>query len=297
MKSKRTSREAIAGFLFTSPVILGILLFTAWPILQSLYYSFTKFNIIKNPEWIGGANYQRLISDPEFWHSLKITAIFTIVSVPAGLLVGFLLAALLNRALPGIGILRTIFYLPVIMPVVATGILWKQFYSPQFGFANQLLETLGLPPYTWFSRPESVMPSLILMGLWQAGGSMIIWLAGFQGIPTHLYEAAIVDGASRMRRFWNITIPMITPVIFFNLIMGLIGSFQVFGQVMVTTAGGPLNASNFLMVMIYKKAFGTLEMGYASALAWVLFGIVLLLTAFIFRTSRSWVHYEGESRS
>lgn len=296
MKSKRNKREVIAGFLFTSPVTVGILLFTAWPLIQSLYYSFTKFNILKPPQWVGTGNYERLLSDPEFWHSLKITAVYTIISVPAGLIVGFFLAALLNRSTRGIGVFRTLFYLPVIMPVVATGILWKQLYSPHYGFANQLLESVGLPPYTWFSKPESVLPSLILMGLWQAGGSMIIWLAGFQGIPAHLYEAAIVDGASRIRRFWNITIPMITPVIFFNLIMGLIGSFQVFGQVMVTTAGGPLNASNFLMVMIYKKAFGSLEMGYASSLAWVLFLIVLLLTLFIFRTSRSWVHYEGESK-
>lgn len=296
MRSKKSVREAIAGYLFTSPVTLGILLFTAWPVAQSLYYSFTKFNIIKRPQWIGGDNYAKLAADPEFWHSLKITAIYTGISVPASLLVGFLLALLLNRSLPGIGLFRTIFYLPVVVPVVASGMLWKQLYSPTYGFANRLLEAVGLPPYTWFSQPDSVMPSIIIMGLWQAGGSMIIWLAGFQGIPVHLYEAAIVDGASKLRRFWSITIPMITPVIFFNLIMGFIGSFQVFGQVMATTAGGPLNASNFLMVMIYKEAFRTLNMGYASALAWVLFVIVLLLTAFIFRTSRSWVHYEGGAK-
>ncbi|MBB6670001.1 carbohydrate ABC transporter permease [Cohnella nanjingensis] len=296
MKSRKAVREAIAGYLFTSPVTLGILLFTAWPVAQSLYYSFTKFNIIKKPQWVGGDNYAKLTGDAEFWHSLKITAIFTGVSVPASLLVGFLMALLLNRSLRGIGLFRTIFYLPVVVPVVASGMLWKQLYSPTYGFANRLLEAVGLPPYTWFSQPESVLPSIIIMGLWQAGGSMIIWLAGFQGIPVHLYEAAIVDGASRMRRFWSITIPMITPVIFFNLIMGFIGSFQVFGQVMATTAGGPLNASNFLMVMIYKEAFRTLNMGYASALAWVLFVIVLLLTAFIFRTSRSWVHYEGGAK-
>ncbi|THF80294.1 carbohydrate ABC transporter permease [Cohnella fermenti] len=296
MKSRKSVREAIAGYLFTSPVTIGILLFTAWPVLQSLYYSFTKFNIIKSPVWIGTDNYEKMAHDPEFWQSLRITAVYTGISVPASLLIGFLLALLLHRQLPGIGLFRTIFYLPVVVPVVALGILWKQLYSPTFGFANELLKMFGLPPYTWFSQPESVIPSLIIMGLWQAGGSMIIWLAGFQGIPAHLYEAAIVDGASRFRRFWNITIPMISPVIFFNLIMGFIGSFQVFGQVMATTAGGPLNASNFLMVMIYKKAFRTLDMGYASALGWVLFVIVLLLTAFIFRSSRSWVHYEGEVR-
>ncbi|MFD0710786.1 carbohydrate ABC transporter permease [Paenibacillus sp. GCM10027626] len=290
----RDRREALDGFLFISPVVLGILLFTAWPVLQSFYNSFTKFNVLSPAVWVGLDNYRDMLGDEDFWHSLSITAIYTVFSVPLGLIGGFLLALLLKREVKGVGLFRTVFYLPVVVPVVAAGILWKQLFSPTFGFANELLQWIGLEPYSWFSRPESVMPSLIIMGLWQCGGAMIIWLAGFNGVPAHLYEAAIVDGASPFRRFWQITIPMVTPVIFFNLVMGLIGALQVFGQVMVTTAGGPLNASNFFMLLIYNKAFASLQMGYASALAWILFAIILVLTVLVFKTSKSWVYYEGD---
>jgi len=290
----RKKIEMVEGFLFISPVVLGLLLFWVWPILQSFYYSFTTYNILKPAEWIGLDNYNKLFQDPVFWNSLKITLIYTALAVPFGLTVGFFLALLLKRRVPGSAMFRTIYYLPVVVPIVAQGVLWKQIYSPEVGLANQVLKWLGLQPSPWFSDPDTVMTSLILMSLWQAGASMIIWIAGLEGVPDHLYEAAIVDGASPIRRFWSVTVPLVTPVIFFNLVMGMIGALQVFGQVLVTTDGGPLEASNFMMVLIFKEAFGRLNMGYASALSWVLFVIVLLFTLFLFRTSRSWVHYEGE---
>lgn len=293
---KRHKIEAIEGYLFVSPVIIGLLVFAIWPICQSLFYSFTEFSVIKSPVWKGLSNYQRLFSNPDFWNSFKLTAEYTIITVPLGLIAGFLLAVLLSSKIPGVNLFRTIYYLPVVVPVVALAIIWKQIYSPDFGLANMLLGLLGLPPYSWFSRPESVMISLILMGLWQCGASMIIWLAGLQSVPNDLHEAAIIDGAPRFKRFLYITIPMVTPVIFFNLIMGLISAFQVFGQVLVATNGGPLRASNFLMVEIYYRAFQTMEMGYASAIAWVLFVVIIILTIITFRTSREWVFYEGEVR-
>ncbi|OUS72151.1 hypothetical protein B1748_25170 [Paenibacillus sp. MY03] len=299
IKSNSYSRkriETVEGYLFVSPVVLGILIFMLWPIIQSFYYSFTRYSVIKSPEWIGIENYSQLMQNSLFWHSLKITFIYTFLSVPFGLIAGFFLALLLKRTVLGIQWFRAIFYLPVVVPVVALGVLWKQIYSPDAGLANQLLGWLGLSPYPWFSNPDTVMTSLIVMSLWQAGGAMIIWIAGLEGVPAHLYEAAIVDGASPIRRFWHITIPMVTPVIFFNLVMGVISALQVFGQVAVTTGGGPLNASNFLMVMIYSEAFGRLNMGYASAISWILFLLISICTAIIFRSSRSWVHYEGGAR-
>ncbi|MBP1991742.1 carbohydrate ABC transporter permease [Paenibacillus eucommiae] len=290
----RNRVEALEGFLFISPVVLGLLIFWAWPILQSFYYSFTTYSILKPAEWIGWANFKTLFNDPVFWNSLKITLIYTVLAVPCGLIVGFFLALLLKRQVPGGRWFRTLFYLPVVVPIVAQGVLWKHMYSPEVGLANQILKGIGLQPYPWFSDPDTVMTSLIIMSLWQAGGSMIIWIAGLEGVPEHLYEAAIVDGASPLRRFWSVTIPLVTPVIFFNLIIGMIGALQVFGQVLVTTGGGPLDSSKFLMVLIYEEAFGKLNMGYASAVSWVLFLIVLMFTLIIFRSSRLWVHYEGE---
>lgn len=289
-------REAVGGYLFISPVVIGILLFTGWPILQSLYYSLTEFNVLKPPVWVGLKNYKMLFADPDFWNSLRLTVIYTLASVPLGLTAGFFLALLLKRNVAGVRYYRTLYYLPVVVPVVALGVLWKQLYSPGYGIANEILQWFGLEPYSWFSRPESVMPSLILMGLWQVGAAMIIWIAGLEGVPPHLYESAIVDGASPLQRFWNITIPMVSPIIFYNLVIGVIGALQIFGQVVVTTNGGPVKASNFLMVEIYRRAFGTFEMGYASALSWVLFVMIMCLTVIVFRTSRHWVYYEGEVR-
>lgn len=288
--------EVFEGFLFISPVVLGILIFTLWPVMQSLYFSFTEYNVLKPAKWVGLSNYERMFNEPKFWNSLKVTFIYSIFAVPLGLIIGFFLALLLKRNVPGVRWFRTIYYLPVVVPVVALGVLWKQLYSPPVGLANQILNFFGFPSYTWFSHPDSVMLSLILMSLWQAGAAMIIWLAGLESVPETLYEAATVDGASPLRRFWHITLPLVTPVIFFNLIIGIIGALQVFGQVLVTTGGGPLDASNFLVVYIYNRAFNALQMGYASALAWVLFAIVLVFTVFVFRTSKSWVHYEGEAK-
>ncbi len=265
------------------------------PMLLSLYYSFTSYDILSPPKWTGLENFRTLFADDTFWISLRVTFRYALISVPLGLILSGLLSILLLRPLRGISIYRAIFYIPVVVPPVATAILFADLYSVRYGVANFLLRSLGLPEYTWVSRPETALNALIVMSLWGIGASTIIWLAGLQSIPGSLYDAAKVDGASPLRRFWHVTVPMLTPVIFFNLVIGVITSLQTFIQVFVLTAGGPANSTLFIVLKIYQEGFQNFQMGYASAIAWVFFVIILLLTVLIFRTS-GWVYYEGETR-
>jgi multiple sugar transport system permease protein len=293
----RTRREALDGYVFMSPAILGLLFFTLGPILASVYFSFTEYDILDSPKWIGLDNYKALLHDPLFWQSLKVTMIYSVVSVPLGLIISLFLALLLNRNIRGIFIFRTIFYLPAVMSGVAVALLWKWIFNPDFGLMNWALGLIGIEGPKWFIDEQWALPPIIIMSLWGVGGSMLVYLAGLQGIPTDLYEAAEIDGANRWKQLLHVTIPMLSPVIFFNLITGIIGALQVFTEGFIITAGGPNNATLFSVLYLYRNAFNYLQMGYASALAWVLFIIILILTLIVFKSSSMWVFYEGNRRS
>lgn len=291
-------REAAAGYLFVSPWIMGFLLLTLGPMIVSLYFSFTRYNIVDPPQWIGTANYVRLFNDPLFWQSLGVTLKFAVMALPSGLVLGFILALLLNQKIPGVNLWRTLYFLPSVLSGVAVTLLWVLLFNPQLGVVNQLLGQIGIKGPGWLNDPNWAVPSLVIMGLWGVGQNMIIYLAGLQGVPQDLYDAAKVDGANNIHRFRYVTLPMMTPVLFYNLILGLIGTFSYFTQVYVATGGegGPARSTLFYNLYLYQNAFKYNEMGYASAMAWVLFIVVLALTALIFRSSSVWVYYEGELR-
>lgn len=291
-------RESAAGYLFVSPWIIGFVLLTLGPMIASLYFSFTQYNIVDPPKWIGTANYTRLLNDPLFWQSLKVTLYFAVLALPSGLVVGFMLAVLLNQKIPGVNLWRTLYFLPSVLSGVAVTLLWVILFNPQIGAVNLLLEKVGLKGPGWLNDPDWAIPALVIMSLWGVGQNMIIYLAGLQGVPVDLYDAAKVDGANTWQRFRAITIPMMTPVLFYNLILGLIATFSYFTQVYVATrgAGGPARSTLFYNLYLYQAAFRFNEMGYASAMAWVLFVIILLLTGLIFKSSSLWVYYEGELR-
>ena len=281
--NKKKLLSNIEGYLFISPWLLGVLIFTVGPIIASLYLSLTNYDIINPPSFIGFSNFKVLFfEDPLFWQALKVTTLYTLGSVPLQLIFGFLIALLMNQKLKGMSVFRTIYYLPAVVSGVAVSVLWKWIFMPDVGIINILLSKIGINGPRWLGDPAWVLPALIIMSLWGVGGGMVIYLAGLQGIPTELYEAAELDGAGKWAKFRAVTIPMMSPVIFFNLIMGVIGSFQTFTQAYIMTSGG-----------LYQRAFQELRMGYASALAWVLFLIILVCTVIIFKTSASWVYYEG----
>lgn len=289
-------REAAWAYFFISPWIVGFILFTIGPMLASLYYSFTKYNIISPPQWTGLANFRDLLRDPLFWKSLQVTVYYAGLALPLGLLVGFFLAVLLNQKIPGVNVWRTIYYLPSVIAGVAVALLWIRIFNPKIGILNPFLAKFGIQGPGWLNDPKWAMPALVIMSLWGVGGGMIIYLAGLQGVPTTLYEAAKVDGASLWQRFWHVTLPMVTPVIFYNLVMGMIGAFQYFTVVYVATggSGSPARATLFYNLYLYQNAFKYFEMGYASTMAWILFLIVMALTILVFRSSAVWVYYEGE---
>lgn len=296
MQKKRRTQRDLYGWLFAMPAILGLLIFTLGPMLYSLYMSFTDYTGSNSPTFTGLDNYRRMFSgeDPYFYKSLAVTFYFVILSVPTGIIYSFLLAILLNQNVKGKSIFRTIFYLPSIVPIIAISFIWLWLLNPDLGLANELLRSVGLPGSQWIFGEKSVVPSLALMNLWTTGGTMIIFLAGLQDIPRSLYEAIEMDGGSRLAKLRHITIPMMTPTIFFNLIMGIINGFQVFSQAYVMTNGGPNNASLFYVFYLYREAFQFSRMGSASAIAWVLFAIIMVLTYVVFRTSNKWVYYEGD---
>lgn len=288
-----SKRQAITGYLFISPWFLGLLLFTLFPILAVFYLSFTRYGVFDPPKWVGLSNYVRIFTDDRFFNiSLGNTLYYVLVRVPVGIIAAFLLALGLNSSVRGVTIFRTLFYVPSIVPQVAGVLLFVWLFRPQTGLVNFALHLLGIQGPNWLGRPEWAKPAIIIMSMWGIGGSMIIYLAGLQAIPEQQYEAAEIDGANIWQRFWAVTVPMMTPTIFFNLIMGIIGTFQVFATAYVATQGGPMNATLFYMLYLYRTGFQDFKMGYASALAWILFLLVLALTLVIFRSSASWVYYE-----
>jgi multiple sugar transport system permease protein len=275
--------------------MIGALVFTVGPIIASFYLGLTQFEVVKPPVFVGLDNYVKLVQDKLFWQSLKVTSTYTFASVTLGLALSFLVALLLNQDIKAVGLLRTLYYVPNLVPAVASSMLWVWIFNPQFGLLNSLLKILfDIKGPLWLGHTKWALPSLILMSLWGVGGPMLIYLAGLQDIPTELYEAAQIDGANGWQQFFFITIPHMTSIILFNLIMGLIGSFQVFTQGYLMTGGGPRYATLFYVLYLYLNAFRWFKMGYASAMAWVLLLIILILTLLIFRSSALWVYYEGE---
>ena len=265
--------------------------------VASLVISFTEWSVVSKPKFIGFANFNSMFTqDPLFWKSLYVTAYYTFLSVPAVIVSAFLIATLLNQEVKGLAIFRTIFYLPSVVPAVANAVLWLWLFNPDFGLLNTVLGSLGIGKSLWIYDEASVLPSLVLMSVWGMGNTMIIFLAGLQGVPRQLYEAAEIDGANFLQRWAHITLPMVSSVIFFNLVMGLIGTFQVFSQAYVMTDGGPNNSSLFMVYYLFRNAFQYGRMGYASAIAWMIFLIVLAFTLVIFKSSPAWVYYEGERR-
>lgn len=286
-------RQWIGGLVCAMPWILGFLIFGGGPMLFSLLISFADYDILSAPRLVGFDNYARLVDDRLFWTSLSNT-LYMVIAVPLGLVASLGIALLLNQQIKAMPMWRTFFYLPAIVPLVAASVLWIWIFNPQGGLINGALEIIGIQGPRWLQDAAWSKPALILMGLWGAGGGMIIWLAGLKSIPTSLYEAAEVDGASAIQQFFHITIPQLTPYIFFNLIMGLIGTFQIFAQAFIMTQGGPVNSTTFYVYYLFNQAFRYGNMGYASAMAWVLFVIVLGITIFQIKLSKRWVHYESE---
>jgi multiple sugar transport system permease protein len=285
-------RRTVIGYIFISPFILGFILWFLIPAAVALWLTVHDWNLISPPKYVGAKHLTTMWEDERFWQSLQVTTTYTLVSVPVGLVLGFGLALLLNTKVRGISFFRTAYYLPSIVPAVANAVLWAWIFNTEFGLANAALRFLGLPKIAWLQRPEWALPALILVALWGFGSGMVIYLAGLQGIPDVFYEAAEIDGAGRFAKLRHITIPLVSPVIFFNLIIGIIASFQVFTIARLVTNGGPQNATLVFVLYMYQNAFQNLKMGYAAALAWVLFAIVVVLTLFVFKYVGSRVHYE-----
>ncbi len=291
VRGKLYWRRTLEGYLFISPWIIGFAVFTAGALLGSFGISLTEWSIIGDRYWVGAGNYVKLVQDQFFWKSLQVTFLY-LLNVPMNLVLGLLLALLLNQKILGLGVFRTVFFLPSVTAGVAVSLLWLWIFNPRFGVINVLLAKIGIQGPMWLGSETWAMPALIIMSVWGVGGSMLIYLAALQGIPTALYEAATIDGASHLRKFVYITIPMISPVLLLNLIIGVIGSFQVFTQAFIMTRGGPNYATLFYVLYLYQHAFQWYNMGYASALAWILFVVILVCTFLILKMSRDWVYYE-----
>lgn len=291
--SRLINNENFVGYLFVAPLILGLIVFTYGPVLAAFVLSFTKGDYISTPKWIGLDNYANLLDDKLFWKSMQNTLYYVAGVVPAGMALSLLLALAMNQKLRGIIFFRSIFFLPTISSSVAISLMWLWIYNPEFGALNFLLDQVGIKGPAWLSSPEWAMPAVMIMAVWRGlGYNMLIYLAGLQGIPEIYYEAAEIDGAGSWAKFWNITLPLLSPTNFMLLILGLIGAFQVFEYTYVMTAGGPVYSTLTLVLHVYNNAFRNFQMGYASALAYVVFFILLILTMIQFWLQRRWVHYE-----
>jgi len=293
-------REAVAGYLFLLPWLIGLICFVAGPMLASAWLSFTKYDIVNPPKFIGLKNYTEVFTkDHLFWPSLGLTFKYAAIVVPISLIGSLLAAILLNQNLKGTTFYRTFFFLPHLTPAAASAVLWGWMFNPDVGPINYVIRSVtgAETGPGWFRSPDWAMTGLIIMAMWGAigGNTMLIFLAGLQGVPQELYEAAAIDGAGGLAKFWNVTIPLLTPTIFFNLVLGIIGALRVFTAAFVATRGGPAYATWFFALHIYNKAFEQTEMGYASALAWLFFFVMFFFTFIQFRSSRRWVYYAGEA--
>jgi multiple sugar transport system permease protein len=304
-------KEAVAGVMFVSPWLVGFLFLTAGPMFLSVVFSFCEYDVLHPARFIGLDNFMRMFgfhklaeggrivpNDPFFWKSLWNTFYITVFGVPLSMIIGLAIAMLLNAEIRGIAVYRTLYYLPSIVPIVATAILWLWLLNPQIGGVSIILREFNVASPNWWGDANWAKPALILMLLWASGSSMVIWLAGLKGIPNELYEAAEIDGSNAWHRFWKITIPMLTPYIFFNLIIGTIGYLQIFTQAFVVSeppTAGPVDSLLFYVYYLFNNAFSYFKMGYACALAWVLFVIIFILTMLQLKIAPRWVYYEAET--
>ena len=294
----RTRKEFFAlmkGLAFLSPWLVGFFVFTLIPISLSLYYSFCRYSLLQPPLFRGLENYRALGKDPIFWKVLGTTVIFASTSLPLGMVAALGIAMLLNSKIRGVTIYRTIVFLPSLVPTVASAMLWLWMFNAKLGLVNVALRAIGVSdPPGWLTDVRWALPALVIMSLYGVGNTVIIYLAGLQDVPRELYDAAAIDGASPIRKIWHVTLPCISPVIFFNLIMAIIGTLQVFAMPFILTGGGPARSTYFYTMYLYDSAFSYLKMGYASAMAWVQLLIVLALTGLAAWTSKHWVHYGGK---
>lgn len=290
-------REAISFYLFILPWTIGFLVFILGPIVASFVLSFTQYDIINSPRFVGLDNFGELVTDELFWHSLYNTLYIVVIAVPLGMIVSFAVALLLNQNVRYMAAYRTAYFMPSIVPAVASAALWLYLLQPQWGLINGALEFVGIPGPGWLASEIWSKPAIIMLMVWASGGTMIIYLAGLQDIPDSLYEAAEIDGANWGQKFRHVTLPLMTPTIFFTLVLGIIGTFQIFDVIFVLTdgMGGPLNSTLVYLIYLYRNGFNFFRMGYASAMAWILFMIILAITIVQFKTASRWVYYEGES--
>lgn len=294
-RTYKSIKRNLLAYSFISPWLIGFVCFMLGPMIASLYISFTHYDMMSAPKWVGAQNYVKIFtSDHLFWTSLKVTLLFVVVSVPLKLAFALFVAMLFKGNYRGVGLYRTIYYIPsIIGGSVAVAEMWKQLFGLH-GAINSLLSLFGIPGTNWIATPNTALWTLILLVVWQFGSPMLIFLAGLKQIPNEYYEAAAADGANQVQQFFKITLPLLTPIIFFNLVMQLIQGFMTFTQSFLVTSGGPLNKTFFYALYLYQRAFTDFQMGYASALAWILLIIVGLVTALVFRSSSSWVYYESE---
>ena len=291
--SRVVNSDAVAGYVLLLPTLIGLALFSLGPVVASALLSFSRWDGLTAPVWTGMENYRLLFTDPLFWTALRNTAYYTVGSVVPAIVLSLLLALAVNQKIKGVVFFRTLFFLPVVSPPVAIAILWGWLYNAQYGLINAALDRLSLPPVQWLAEPSTAMPSIIIMSIWSGlGYNMVLFLAGLQGIPQELYEAATIDGANRWALFRFVTVPLLSPTTFFNLVLSMIGAFQLFDYVYVLTQGGPMYSTLSIVLYIYQMAFQNFKMGYASALAYVLFVIIAVVTFVQFRLQRRWVHYE-----
>ena len=295
-KSKMNMKEKNqlkCGYFFIGPGIIGLICFSFGPMLFSLGISFTSWDVISAKEFVGLENYKNLFQDPLFFKSLKVTLYYTLLSVPLITCIPLLIAVLLNSKVKGISVFRAIFYVPSIVPIVASAAVWMYIYNPMYGLLNSILKALGMHSQNFIFSETGAVPSLAVMALWGAGNTVVIYLAGLQGVSRQLYEAAEIDGAGTLSRFMNITVPMMTPIIFYNFVMAIINSMQIFTQAYIMTDGGPANATLFYSLMVYRTAFKQSRMGYSAAMSWVFFVIIAVLTLIVFKSQKKWVVYEN----
>ncbi|GAB3945071.1 sugar ABC transporter permease [Kribbella albertanoniae] len=288
-------RDNLTAYLFLSPWLLGLFLITIGPMIASLYLAFTDYNLIQAPEWVGLENFTRMLSDERLHNSLRVTFTYVFVSVPLQLAIALLLAVVLDRGVRGMAFYRSVFYLPSLLgSSVAIAILWRQVFGTE-GLLNQVLALVGVEGKGWISDPSTALGTLVVLNVWTFGSPMVIFLAGLRQIPTMYYEAAAVDGASALRRFFGITLPLLTPIIFFNLVLQIIHAFQSFTQAFVVSggSGGPSDSTMFFTLYLYDRGFGNFDMGYASAMAWFLLVVIAIFTGVNFLVSKYWVFYEN----
>lgn len=296
LESPMARREALTFYALVLPWLLGFFIFLAYPMGRSLYLSFTNYSLQASPTWIGLRNYERIMADPDFWQSLKVTFIYALGSVPGGTIIALVTALVLAQKLRGVNIWRTVFFLPSILSSIAVAILWLYVFRPEGGLLNIALGWFGIDGPNWLNSEQWALPALILMSWWSVGNQMVIYLAGIKSIPDSLYEAAEIDGANSLQRFRFVTLPMLSPTIFFNVVLAIIAALQVFDAGYVLTRGGPNDATLFYLINLYERAFQLVQLGYASALAWILFVIIMVITMLVIRSSALWVFYETEQK-